>query len=434
MISLKSLTLATCIGAFALSATATTFVFVDEAEIEKSRARLRSEDATAEIKLSYKHVLEEAALAMEAGPFSVTDKTLVPPSKDMHDYLSISPYWWPDPEQPDGLPWIRLDGKTNPVSKTDDTDSKRIGRFTRSVRALAIAYYFSGDEKYAERAIEYLQVWFLNPETLMNPNLNFAQGVPGVADGRRSGLIDSRTFTDRLLDAMAMLSKSPSWTQDVEDGLLAWYGEYLTWLLTHELPTSEATSPNNHGSWHDQQVAGVAYFVGNTEVAIKMVEKGKMRLDTQFEADGTQPLELERTRSYHYSYFNLDALTGLAIVGTNVDVDLWGYTSPKGASLKIAIEKMAEYRDPDAEWPWPNKGNRPVVRMMPIYRKAAFAYNDNALMKLSKTGDYTKFNVNDDLAELWAERGVELLWPAPAEIDPVEIDPADDSPQESINN
>ena len=216
-----------------------------------------------------------------------------------------------------------------------------------------------------------------------------------------------------LLDAMAMLSKSPSWTEADEKGLRAWYSEYLDWLLSHELPTSEATSPNNHGSWHDQQVAGVSFLVGKTDVTKKMVEKGKMRLDTQFEADGTQPLELERTRSYHYSYFNLDALTGLAQLGVLVDVDLWGYTSPKDVSLKIAIEKMAEYRDPDADWPWPHKGDRPVVRMMPIYRKAAFAYNDKALMKLSKSADFSGYNVNDDLGELWAERGVELLWPAP---------------------
>lgn len=409
---LKSLTLAT-LGALALSATASTFVFLNEADINKSRARLHSEDATEEMKLSYQHILEEADLALTVGPFSVTDKTMVPPSGDMHDYLSISPYWWPDETKPDGLPWIRIDGKTNPVSKTDETDSVRIGEFTRSVNALAIAYFFSGDEKYAERAIEYLRVWYLNPETRMNPNVNFAQGVPGVATGRRSGLIDSRTMVDRVLDATAMLSKSSHWTDADETGIHTWFCEYLDWMLTHELPTSEATSPNNHGSWHDMQVAGVSFFVGKTDITKQMAEKGKMRIDTQFEADGTQPYELERTRSYHYSYFNLDALTLIAQLGEKVGVDLWNYTSPKGASLKVAIHKMAEFRDPNAQWPWPYKGKRPVERMLPIYRKAAIAYNDPILMALSKSGDFSAYNVNDDLAELWAERGVNLLWPAP---------------------
>jgi hypothetical protein len=365
------------------------------------------------MKNAYGHVLEEAALAMEDGPFSVTDKTMVPPSGDKHDYLSLSPYWWPDETKPDGLPWIRRDGKVNPASKTADTDSRRIGHFTRSVRVLALAYYFSGDDKYARRAIHYLRVWFLEPATRMNPNLNFAQGVPGVAPGRKSGLIDSRSLADRLLDSMAILAGSDPWTQADEAGLMAWYTSYLAWLLTHELPTGEALSENNHGSWHDLQVAGVAYFVGKPDVARRMVEKGKMRLDTQFEADGTQPHELARTRSYHYSYFNLDALTGLALLGPKVGVDLWGYTSPKGVSLKSAIEMMAEYQDPTAAWPWPHKKERRVARMAPIYRKAALAYDDEALMALSKSVDFSGYTVADNLGEIWAERDVHLLWPAP---------------------
>jgi len=32
------------------------------------------------------------------------EKELVPPSGDKHDYMSIGPYWWPDPQQPNGLP------------------------------------------------------------------------------------------------------------------------------------------------------------------------------------------------------------------------------------------------------------------------------------------------------------------------------------------
>jgi hypothetical protein len=393
------------------------FVFLDQATLEKSRALLHSKNAPEGMKKSYQHVLDEAALALAEGPFSVMDKTMVPPSGDKHDYLSISPYWWPDPSKPDGLPWIRKDGITNPISKTPDTDSRRIGHFTRSVNALAIAYYFSGDEKYAERAIEYLRIWFLKPETRMNPNLNFAQGYPGGPDGRRSGLIDSRTLVDRVLDATVMLSTSKKWTQADEDGIHAWYGEYLNWLLTHKLPTSEAKSPNNHGSWHDLQVAGVSYFVGKPDVTKEMLETvKKLRIDKQFDADGTQPLELERTRPYHYSYFNLDALTQIALLGPKVGVDLWGYTSPKGVSLKTAIDKMAQYQDLKVDFPWEDnkEAKRPVSRMLPIYRRAALAYNDKALMDLSKTGDFSGLSAktSEDLDEVWVERSVELLSPA----------------------
>ncbi len=34
----------------------------------------------------------------------VTMRTLRAPSGDPHDYMSMGPYWWPNPDTPDGLP------------------------------------------------------------------------------------------------------------------------------------------------------------------------------------------------------------------------------------------------------------------------------------------------------------------------------------------
>ena len=50
-------------------------------------------------------------LSLSDGPWSVMDKQHVPPSGDKHDYMSLGPYWWPDPDKPDGLPYIRRDGE-----------------------------------------------------------------------------------------------------------------------------------------------------------------------------------------------------------------------------------------------------------------------------------------------------------------------------------
>lgn len=54
----------------------------------------------------------EADKALKAGPFSVTFKTRLPPSKDKHDYLSLGIYWWPNPDAPDGLPYVRRAGQS----------------------------------------------------------------------------------------------------------------------------------------------------------------------------------------------------------------------------------------------------------------------------------------------------------------------------------
>ena len=47
---------------------------------------------------------------------SVVEKTLTPATGNKHDYLSLSPYYWPDPTKPNGLPYIIHDGIVNPTS------------------------------------------------------------------------------------------------------------------------------------------------------------------------------------------------------------------------------------------------------------------------------------------------------------------------------
>ncbi len=405
-----------CLGSLICSSIAHSaeFVFLEESVLEANKSALCTGEASAAKQQSYERLLEEAGMAMKAGPFSVAEKGMVPPSGSKNDYLSISPYWWPDPSKEDGLPWIRKDGKTNPASKTSETDSRRIGNFTRSVRALALAYYFSGDEKYAERGIQYLRTWFLDPEKRMNPNMNFAQGVPGRADGRRSGLIDSRSLADRALDSIAILSKSTHWRDDDEKGIKDWYGEYLHWLLTDELsggPEGEAYSRNNHGCWYDLQVAAISRFLGKDELSRKMVTKGKMRIDTQIDIDGKQAFELGRTRAYHYSMFNLLALVGIAQIGDKTGVDLWHYESPEGSSLEKAIQLMADYNDPEKKWPYAQGDKRRrVERMVPVFLIAGKALENKDFVDLAESANFDNFTVEKNLGEVWAQRDVELLF------------------------
>jgi hypothetical protein len=60
---------------------------------------------------------------------------------------------------------------------------------------------------------------------------------------------------------------------------------------------------------------------------------------------------MERTRSMHYSGFNIEALSRLAEIGRTVNVDLWNYTAPEGGSIKAAIDHLARYIASDEKWP-----------------------------------------------------------------------------------
>ena len=160
---------------------------------------------------AYKALRDFCDAEIERAPYSVMGKKLVPPSGNKHDYISIGRYWWPDPTKPDGLPYIRRDGQSNPERK--QLDRERMGDMMDAVAKLALMYYYSDEEKYAQKAVHLLRVWFLNEDTKMSPNMQFGQYVPGHNNnkGRAEGVLDTYGMV-KMLSGVTYLQSSPSLT------------------------------------------------------------------------------------------------------------------------------------------------------------------------------------------------------------------------------
>src|SRR5262249_2113766 len=150
---------------------------------------------------------------------------------------------------PDGLPYVRRDGRTN-EDALEQGDRVRIGDFFDDVETLALAGYYFDDRAYSDRAAKLVRVWFLEPATRMNPHMKYAQAIPGKNDGRGSGIIDTRYFI-RVIDAVALLRQSGAWTNEDDNALRAWMKQDLDWLLTSESGKHEHDENNNHGTWYD---------------------------------------------------------------------------------------------------------------------------------------------------------------------------------------
>src|SRR5262249_12445615 len=277
-------------------------------------------------------LLDEAERAMKVGPLSVTTKSMTSPSRDKHDYTSLARYWWPNPNTPDGLPYVRRDGEVNPEIRKFP-DEANLVRMEQATQTLSLAYFFKGDERYAAQAAALLRAWFLDPPTRMNPNMNYAEFIPGINDGRGGGIIQARDFS-WIGDSVGLLAGSKAWTEHDQRGMQDWFSQYLTWLLTSECGKSEARATNNHSSWYDAQVASIALFVGKTELATTALQESmSKRIAKQIEPDGRQPLELNRTKSWDYSVFNLQALFRVAALGDRVGIDIWHFQTKDGRSL-----------------------------------------------------------------------------------------------------
>lgn len=326
-----------------------------------------------------------AEAAMTEGPFSVTHKEMPPPSGDKHDYVSYGRYWWPDPAKPDGLPYIRRDGESN-YTLLENGDRDRFGRFVDAVRALSLASYFYEERRYADRAAELIRVWFLDPETRMNPHLNYAQGIPGKSEGRSLGVIDTRDFIT-VLDAVAVLAHQATISQTDQQGLQDWFSEFFVWLQTSELGRGEAAAKNNHGTWYDAQAARIALFVGDEDAARRIVAfAARERIAEQFAADGAQPDELSRSQTLHYTYFNLEGFSVIARLGERLGIDLWSESS-LGVGLEPGIRYVVPFTH--SERPWPHPQTHPFALSLGaqgLLRMASVRYRDpNLLAPIPRT-------------------------------------------------
>jgi hypothetical protein len=294
-------------------------------------------------------LLREAEKALTVGPFSVMQKARVAPSGDKHDFLTLAPYWWPDPTTPGGLPYLRRDGETNPESKRD-TDDVPFGQMIEALRTLTAAYRDTHEERFAERAALLLRVWFLDPSTRMNPNVDYGQGIPGRNTGRGAGIITLRQLV-HVVDAARVLNGSSSWTEQDRAGLQAWATAFAQWLQTSKNGREESSATNNHGTWYEAQLIALQLYTGQRDEARARFDKVKQRLASQILPDGRQPRELERTRSWSYSVMNLDGWFTLARFAKEVDVDLWQFRTPDGRSLKAALDYLVPIAAGSISWP-----------------------------------------------------------------------------------
>ena len=206
-----------------------------------------------------KTLLRDANKALKMTPPSVMDKTMTADSGDKHDYMSMGPYWWPDPSKPDGLPYIRKDGQRNP--ELDKLDRNKLGDMSKAVTTLGLAYYFSGDEKYAQKAVDFLNVWFLDAKTKMNPHLTYGQTIPGKNKGmgRGAGMIDIYSFTE-MIDAMTLMENSKAFTPKVKKGMKEWFTQLVEWMQTSPVAAEEQRAKNNHGLAYDVQLTAYALY------------------------------------------------------------------------------------------------------------------------------------------------------------------------------
>lgn len=299
-------------------------------------------------KLDRDRILAAANNALTQPPITITEYRAKLSNGGPHDFYSNGDYWWPNTNTPDGLPYVSLDGQSNPNNFNKHRDCLR--RLHDAVAALGAAYKITGDDRYAAKAAELLRVFFLDPATRMNPNLQYAQAVPGVSTGRSYGIIDSLRLIE-VPPAIEVMEKSPAFPPDIAAGLRKWFSDYTHWIRTSKNGIEESNASNNHAVACWLQIAVFAQFTGDARDLADCREHFKdVFVAKQMAADGSFPRELARTKPYGYSIFQLDNMATLCQVLSTPDDNLWQFQLPDGRGMRKAMEFMYPYLADKSKW------------------------------------------------------------------------------------
>ena len=276
----------------------------------------------------------------------VTDKMHIPPSGDIHDYMSVAPLLWPDST---GAFTIQRDGQRNPILY--EYDRPKLADLSFAVYALSLAYYYEENPEYAEKASKLLYNWFLNKNTRMNPNLNYAQVALNTdrIRGMDQGIIDANDFI-RMIEASHFIYDSPFWTPSRHTELKSWFFEFSRWILSNTNPDNHCSEVwcSNISTWFDAQKTIYFLFIEqedrlNNASYIQPIDE---KLALQFTDIGVQTSERVRTESQHYFYFNLRGHMKIASMRkkrSEFDRDWKTLNTPNYGRLKPSIDAIVDY-------------------------------------------------------------------------------------------
>ena len=294
-------------------------------------------------------ILTAADRYLKEQPITITAASSPRSAGGKHDYFSEGDYWWPNPKDPNG-PYIQRDGMSNP----DNFNAHRLAliRLSVQVPALAAAWQIAKKDEYAAHAAKHLRAWFLDPATLMNPNLQYAQAIHGITTGRGTGIIDTLHLVE-VTRSISFVERAQVFSQAESDKLKKWFADYLDWMTTSKNGQAERDAKNNHTTAWVAQAAEFAAYTGNAEVTDFCRKRLKeVIVPDQIAADGSFPQELRRTKPYGYCIFNLDVMATVCQTLSTPDDNLFAFTSPDGRSFAKAMAFMTPFIADKSKWPY----------------------------------------------------------------------------------
>ncbi len=294
---------------FANTAAADPNMFLNQTEIDA--IKLKVDAGAAPWADAYSTVLDRAAVALTTDLQSVTYQGIVSGS----------------------IQWHQDDDHAAAIIMSD------------SVRTLGLAYAFTGESQYAEKAIDFIRTWSLDSVTRMRPN------SPAKA-------IQIFVTMPSLFYGADLISDYEGWDPAEKAGFQGWT------QVIGNIARDNGQGPNNFSNWRTVMLASAGAFLDDQVLLDKAESVWKELVPIQIRDSGSTvagQMDQEYTRDdgLHYSLFAINAMMQTAEIMDNRGVNLYDYVHefetngvPNGnyASLKLALDFITPYAIDPATW------------------------------------------------------------------------------------
>lgn len=211
------------------------------------------------------------------------------------------------------------------------TASKDLTHDAYAAFAAALAWQLTGEDKYAEKAKEFLNGW----AEINTGGFSTEEDTPLVAASGGVGFIY----------AAELVTEYEGWSEKEQ-------AAFKNWVATRYKP-AVFTIVDNENNWADWAVLAclaTSHYLNDTAVVDALIAKIPKLIDSQIDSEGRLPLEIKRgTNGMWYTYFCLAPLTQAAQFAYNLrGTNYFNYTAPSGGSIEKALDNFFGYvQDPD---------------------------------------------------------------------------------------
>jgi hypothetical protein len=273
-------------------------------------------------------LLDAAAKAMDQEPLSVRDSG--------------------------GSPWFRVDGvyvpgKDGVVNTEANMDDRIIAaRASKAATDLALAWRFTGETGYADKALEMVHVWCINRNTYMFP-------TGGVVDAATPGAVfggDVVLFhaMQGLFLACHLLRDYQGWDMLARAGVKRWIKD----MTDAQRELMYFNGREMYNNWEGARLVYLAHgalALDDLDLLGYVFDRYRHTLPMAMTPEGELPRETMRTRSMTYTLAALKHMADIAEIARQYGIDLWDLEI-NGRCLKKGIDFAGHYLLNIDEWPF----------------------------------------------------------------------------------